>query len=128
MHSTRLGWPPSRYIESGYSWVVGSHFIQYLRPAFEDEQLGIITWVSELHSRMLRRQYWCVNKKTGKILAKAETQWVFVNGKSGKPCRIVDELRKDYIVVVNEEEVREFLQNMLKLSPENDDANPSNEE
>ncbi len=109
-HSTHFGWPPKRYLEIGYSWVVGSHYIEYLRPAFEDDRLGIVTWVSEIKSRMMKRHYWCINKETKKILSKGETMWIFVRGTDGKPCRIIDELKSDYMLETNEDEVREFLQ------------------
>ena len=53
-HSTLLNWPPGRYVDSGYSWVVGSHYIRYLRPAFEGDKLAVITWVSQIKSRTLK--------------------------------------------------------------------------
>jgi acyl-CoA thioester hydrolase len=34
-HSAAAGWPMARYVELGAGWVVRSHFIEYLRPAFE---------------------------------------------------------------------------------------------
>ncbi len=113
MHSTGLGWSPTRYVKTGYSWFIGSHSIQYLRPAHEEDSLGIVTWVSEMKSRTLKRRYWCVNKSTGKIHAKAETLWVFVRGDTGKPCRIIDELLQDYKVVTNTEEVRAYLTGII---------------
>jgi len=39
-HSAAVGWPMRRYLELGAGWVVRSHFIEYLRPAFADERLG----------------------------------------------------------------------------------------
>ena len=111
-HSTQLGWPPKRYVESGYSWVVGSHYIKYLRPAYEEDQLGIVTWVSKIKSRTIKRKYWCVDRVSKRVLVQAETLWVFVRTKTKKPCRIIDELRKDYIVEADIEAVQKFIAKM----------------
>ena len=35
-HSTAAGWSMRRYQELGAGWVVRSHYIEYLRPAFAD--------------------------------------------------------------------------------------------
>jgi acyl-CoA thioester hydrolase len=32
-HSAAAGWPMERYLALGASWVVRSHFVEYLRPA-----------------------------------------------------------------------------------------------
>ena len=108
-HSSHFGWTPRRYMESGFSWVVGSHYVKYLRPAFEEERLAVVTWVSELGSRVLTRQYWCVNKDSKKILVKAETLWVFVD-RTGKPTRIIDELKRDYRVIKDEVRIKDFIE------------------
>ena len=33
-HSAAQGWGMHRYFSAGVTWVVRSHFIEYLRPAF----------------------------------------------------------------------------------------------
>ena len=49
-HSTALGWSPQKYIELGSGWVVRSHKIIYLKPAFEGDSVVIRTWVSNISS------------------------------------------------------------------------------
>ena len=33
-HSAAQGWPVERYLQNGAVWVVRSHFVTYVRPAF----------------------------------------------------------------------------------------------
>ena len=50
-HSAAAGWPMSRYLALGAVWVVRSHFIEYLRPAFSGEPLAVHTWVPRFDQR-----------------------------------------------------------------------------
>ena len=89
-HSAANGWPMERYLEIGAAWVVRSHFIEYLRPAFAGDALDICTWASSLALREVVRNYSFL--RAGQILARAETKWVYVDIKSGRPKRIPEEL------------------------------------
>jgi acyl-CoA thioester hydrolase len=86
-HSTALGWPPQKYIELGAGWVVRSHKITYLKPAYEGDAVVIRTWVSNIRPVTSMRQYEIFNE-CGVLLAKAETDWAFVNYEKEKPTRI----------------------------------------
>lgn len=89
-HSAANGWPMERYLQIGAAWVVRSHFIEYLRPAFAGDALEIYTWAASLALREVTRKYWFL--RAGQILARAETKWVYVDIKSGRPKRIPEEL------------------------------------
>ena len=56
-HSAAAGWPMDRYLALGAGWVVRSHFIEYLRPAFAGERLAVFTWVPEFTQRSTPRRY-----------------------------------------------------------------------
>ena len=56
-HSAANGWPMERYLAIGAAWVVRSHFIEYLRPAFAGDALEIHTWASSLALREVVRKY-----------------------------------------------------------------------
>lgn len=86
-HSTANGWPPERYNELGGGWVVRSHQITYLKPAFEGDELSIETWVENMRSATSLRRYE-IRRKDGILLARAETDWAFVNYATQKPVRI----------------------------------------
>ena len=80
-HSAANGWPMERYLQTGAAWVVRSHFIEYLRPAFAGDALEIDTWAASLALRDVIRRYQF--HRAGLLLARAETKWVYVDIKSG---------------------------------------------
>jgi acyl-CoA thioester hydrolase len=72
------------------TWVVREHRVEYLLPAFLGEEVEIRTWVENIRKVRSLRMYEFVRKSDGKILVKGETDWVFVDVKSGKPVIIPD--------------------------------------
>ena len=90
-HSTANGWSPEKYFELGAGWVVRSHRIIYLKPAFEGDELIIRTWVASARAASSVRKYEIV-KAGGELLARAETEWAFVNYEKQRPVRIPPEL------------------------------------
>jgi acyl-CoA thioester hydrolase len=98
-HSAECGWPVERYIESGAVWVVRSHFITYIQPAFAGQMITLQTWVSGFRQRSSSRKYLVYRSDDAQVLAEAETVWVFVDRKTGRPQRIPDELRNAFPVL-----------------------------
>jgi acyl-CoA thioester hydrolase len=92
-HSAAQGWPVERYLQSGAVWVVRSHFISYLRPAFAGETITLQTWVAEIKQRSSLRRYLFVRTNDQRVLVEAETNWVYIDLQSGRPLRIPDDLR-----------------------------------
>jgi len=97
-HSSANGWPPEKHIELGSGWVARSHKITYLKPAFEGDDLVIRTWVANMKSAISLRRYEILND-AGETLAKAETNWAFVNYEKQKPTRIPEEVVTSFEVV-----------------------------
>ena len=91
-HSSAQGWTPDRYRESGATWVVRSHLIEYLRPAFEGEPVVVRTWVADFRKVTSLRKYHILRETDGALLATAETNWAFVSAGTGTPKRIPPEL------------------------------------
>jgi acyl-CoA thioester hydrolase len=108
-HSTEVGWSMRRYLELGAGWVVRSHFIEYLRPAFADEQIGAHTWVPRFDQRSTPRRYLFVRDGDLVVLAQAETIWVFVDLASGRRRPIPAELLAAFDPMPEEREVRRAL-------------------
>jgi acyl-CoA thioester hydrolase len=73
---------------AGATWVVREHRVEYLLPAFAGQEIEIKTWVENIRRVRSLRKYEFVRKSDGKILVKGETDWVFVDAKSGKPMAI----------------------------------------
>lgn len=76
------------------TWVVREHKIEYLLPAFENEEIEIKTWVEDIRRVRSLRKYEFTRKSDGKVLVKGETDWVFVDAKTGRPLAIPQEVEK----------------------------------
>jgi acyl-CoA thioester hydrolase len=76
----------------GATWVVREHKIEYFLPAFAGEEIEIKTWVENIRRVRSLRQYEFVRKSNGKVLVKGETDWVFVDIKTGGPRAIPEEV------------------------------------
>ena len=98
-HSAAQGWPSEAYRQLGQGWVVRSHEITYLRPAFAEEQIVVRTWVATLRKASSLRRYEIVHSADGKTLATAATDWAFVTYASGLPARIPPKVSQAFILV-----------------------------
>ena len=105
-HSAAVGWPMARYRELGAGWVVRSHFVEYLRPAFAGDQVAVHTWVPEFTQRSTPRRYMFVREPETQLLAQAETRWVFIDLATGRRRPLPEELMAAFSPVPDEAEVR----------------------
>jgi acyl-CoA thioester hydrolase len=96
-HSSAQGWPPERYRSIAATWVVRSHVIEYLRPAFAGESVTLCTWVAGFQPTSSPRKTVCLRTRDRTVLVKAETLWVFCDDR-GKPRRIPPILRDSFVV------------------------------
>jgi len=103
-HSTAQGWPMARYLETSASWYVRSHLIEYLRPGRLGDAIRVCTWVANMEKRNSLRRTVFLRDADHSILARAETQWIFVDLKSGRPLIIPDPLRQAFDLVGTEAE------------------------
>ncbi len=74
------------------SWVVRSHYVEYLLPAFAGERLVILTWVSTLRRASSLRKYLFLRENDRAVVARGETSWIFVDRQSGRPKSIPPEV------------------------------------
>jgi len=109
-HSDACGWPIERYLQVRSSWVIRSHFIEYLRPSFANENIVLATWIADMGEQTSPRKYLFMRATDRHVLARAETQWVFVSARTGRPQPIPTELRTDFTVVADDTEVLAWLQ------------------
>jgi acyl-CoA thioester hydrolase len=88
----------------GATWVVRSHTIEYLRPAFAGEQIEVRTWVADIRRVRSLRRYRFIRSADGKLLVKGETDWVFVDVKTGSPRAVPDEIVNIFQLLPNNQE------------------------
>lgn len=86
----------------GATWVVRTHHVEYLSPAFAGDKIMVLTWPSNFQRVRSLRKYKFVRARDQAVIARAETDWVFVNAKTGRPLSIPDEVR-DTLPAVSKE-------------------------
>jgi len=86
----------------GASWVARTHHIEYLSPAFAGDVIAIITWVADFRKVRSLRRYKFVRPADRKVLARGETDWVFVDAATGRPRAIPAEIRNTFVIVSEE--------------------------
>ena len=80
------------------TWVVREHQVEYLLPAFAGEEIEIRTWVENIRRVRSLRKYEFVRKADGKTLVKGETDWVFMDVKTGSPRAVPEAVIKVFAV------------------------------
>ena len=86
-HSDSVGCTQATHA-AGATWVARSHRIVYLRPAFLGEPIAALTWVTDFRRVRSLRKYKFVRTTDNVVIAEGETDWVFVNEKTGRPQSI----------------------------------------
>lgn len=95
-HSAVQGWTAERYEQLGGGWVVRSHEIKYVEPAYDGQQIVVRTWVADMTKVASTRRYRIVRADDDRVLAKAATQWAFVDFASGTLRRIPEEVVQSF--------------------------------
>jgi len=98
-HSAAQGWPTEAYYQLGQGWVVRSHFIEYLQPAFVGDEIIVRTWIADMKRVTSMRRYELLRPADGKQLAVARTNWAFVNFTTHQPCRVPTEVMSAFELI-----------------------------
>ena len=88
----------------GATWVVRSHRIEYLKPAFLGEHISVLTWVSNFRRVQSLRKYRMIRAEDHAVLAEAETDWIFVDALCGRLRSIPKEVATVFELVPDEKE------------------------
>ena len=86
-HSNELGFSYNRFKELGTVWIVKSHQIDYIRPILLNDEIEITTWISKIVKSRFTREYSFARKTDKKILAKAQTDWIYFDIEKNRPCK-----------------------------------------
>ncbi|MEJ2401567.1 MAG: acyl-CoA thioesterase [Xanthomonadales bacterium] len=97
-HSEALGWPLERFLVLGAGWVVRSHRVTYLRQALEREVIEVTTWVANMRRSTSLRKYE-IRNASGDLLARAETDWAFIDYTRQRPVRVPEAVATCFPVV-----------------------------
>lgn len=75
-------------VSDAIRWVVRKHEIEYLKPAFENDELIVTTWVSNFTQVSSQRHYEIKRGET--LLVTATTLWIALDAIKMKPTRVPD--------------------------------------
>lgn len=89
---------------AGATWVVRTHHIEYLISALAGDKITVLTWPSNFQRVRSLRKYKFIRQKDQAVIARAETDWVFVNMKTGRPQSIPEEVKNTLPIVSEEQE------------------------
>ena len=91
-----FGWPVERMTTENFAIIVRRHQIEYLQPAILDDELEIVTWVSDVKRATAIRHYTMTRVSDGVLVAQAHTLYVWVDIASRKPIRIPPQFLADF--------------------------------
>jgi acyl-CoA thioester hydrolase len=77
---------------AGGTWFARSHRIDYLGQAFPEDRLVVQTWVVDVQRVRSRRRFRFLRAADRALLARAETEWAFVDASTGRPRAIPPEV------------------------------------
>ena len=90
---------PDAVRANGYTWVARSHHIEYLKPAVLGDVIDISTWLTSIRRVRCQRKYEFRRLADDQLIARGETDWVFVDAESGRPASIPDSIRTAFPIV-----------------------------
>ena len=90
--TSAFGWPMSYWMEEGIAFVARKSCIEYLSPAFLDDELEIATWLYNVRPATLTRHFDIRRFGKDELLARIQTLWVMLNLNTGRPMRIPDSM------------------------------------
>ena len=90
--SAAAGYDLARYAEIGHHWLIRETDIEYLRPLRYNDRVEVRTWVSDLQRVRSRRSYRFQLAGTDELVARADTDWVYLDSQTGRPASIPREM------------------------------------
>lgn len=88
----------------GATWVVRTHNIEYLRPAYAGDKITVLTWISNVRKIRALRKYKFIRDSDGSVLATGETDWVYIDTKNGRPRSIPEKVINVFEIIPPEKE------------------------
>ena len=95
-HCRDVGWPSSRLREIGKGFVVRSHQIQYREAALLGDEILIETWIATMEKVSSLRKYRILRESDGRLLARAETVWAFIDRSTMRLAKIPIEIQEAF--------------------------------
>jgi acyl-CoA thioester hydrolase len=95
-HSEAVGLGYQGYVALGGVFVIRRHEIDYLRSALRGDRLLVRTRISSVAAAQCERRTSVTRESDGTEVARAVTTWVYVDGATGRPTRIHDDVYRAF--------------------------------
>jgi thioesterase-3 len=82
----------------GYGWVVSKVTISFKRPLKLGDQLIVRTGILEMNEKGSHVQFEIINKKTGKVASDGIFEYVMIDLKTQRSCKVTEEMIKAYSI------------------------------
>jgi len=94
--SASVGYDTRAYERLGRIWLIRETDIEYLRPLFYGDRLTVRTWVADFRKVRSRRIYEFRREGTEEPVARAVTDWVFLDRETLHPAAIPEEMARAF--------------------------------
>ncbi len=91
--SAAAGYDLARYEVMGQSWLIRETDVEYLHPLRYGDSVQIKTWVVDFRRVRSLRAYEFRLASSGELVARAHTDWVFLDTPTGRPVAIPPEMK-----------------------------------
>jgi acyl-CoA thioesterase FadM len=90
--SAAAGYDMARYDELKRLWLVRETDVESLRPLRYSDSVQVKTWVADFRRVRSRRMYEMRLAGSGELVARASTDWVYLDTVTGRPATIPPEM------------------------------------
>jgi len=90
--SAAVGYDEAKYNELGTIWLIRETKIEYLQSLRFGDSVEVTTWVGDFRRVRSRRFYEMRRVSDGEMVAKASTDWVYIERASSRPVRVTPEM------------------------------------
>jgi acyl-CoA thioester hydrolase len=98
--SAAAGFDVEWYERSGTLWVIRRTIVEYLTPAVYRDAVEVRTWVADMRRVRSQRDYELWRTADETLLARASTDWVYVDLARGAPLQPPDAMRQQLLADV----------------------------
>jgi acyl-CoA thioester hydrolase len=90
--SAAAGYDLPRYDAIDRLWLVRETEIDYIAPLYYGDSVEVTTWVVDMRKVRSRRAYELRNASSGALVARASTDWAFLEKSTGRPAGIPSDM------------------------------------
>ena len=96
-HAEVMGWGMQTCKKLNLAWVAISHNIEYKRPAYQNDELCIKTYITKVTPTRITREYECYRGE--ELLSKAQSVWVLVDYEGERPRALPKEIKTKFLSI-----------------------------